>query len=241
MRRSILFCLFVFLFTSGYPQKTSDNYQSGLFATENLKAIANLGPYSQGGIGIDTRYEGVKGSPRMLDTLLPSSLKLSGQENYIRLMADIDVVKNSVIYIHPQTKEMFSLNLGFISELIINHNGKEMVFRTTTGKRFEKELKEQKFCQVLKEGEYQFIKIPLKTFVEASYKGAYSADRRYDEYQDDAKYYLMGADNIFYQVQLNKKSVSKIYPDKKEVIEQAARDEATPDKEAMILSILERF
>jgi hypothetical protein len=241
MRRSILFCFFVLLSAIGYAQQNLNNYQSGLYAAENLKAIANLSPYSQGGIGIDTRYEGLKGSPMLLDTLMPSSLRLSGQENYIRLMADIDVVNNSVIYIHPQTKEMFSLNLGFISELIINNEGKEMVFRTTMGRRFEKELKEQKFCQVLKEGEYQFIKIPLKTFVEASYRGAYSADRRYDEYVDEAKYYLMGRDNVFYQVQLNKKSISKIYPEKKELIEEAARDEVNPDKEAMILSILKRF
>lgn len=241
MRRLILFCFSLLTFLSGYSQQASAIYQRGLSAAENLKAIANLGPYSQGGIGFDTRYEGIKGSPRMLDTLLPSFLRLEGQDYYIELMADIDLVKNAVIYIHPKTKQMFSIPGDLISELIINNDGKELVFRTTKGKTFEKEMKEQKFYQVLKDGKYQFIKIPVKTFVQANYKGAYSADRRYDEYQPDARYYLMNADSIFCQIQLNKKSVSKIYPDKKELIDQVAREEANTDKEAMILSILGKF
>jgi hypothetical protein len=241
MRRLLLFCLSVFIFLCGYAQQASVIYQRGLSAAENLKAISNLGPYSQGGIGFDTRYEGIKGSPRMLDTLLPSFLKLGGQDYYIELMADIDLVNNTLIYIHPNTKKMFSVPPDIISELIINNDGKEMLFRTTTGKKFEKEMKDQKFYQVLKDGKYQFIKIPMKTFIEANYKGAYSSDRRYDEYQPDARYYLMGSDGIFYQVQLNKKSVSKIYPDKKDLIGQLAREETNPDKEAMILSILEKF
>jgi energy-converting hydrogenase Eha subunit F len=241
MRRLILFCFFLLTFLSGYSQQASAIYQRGLSAAENLKAIANLGPYSQGGIGFDTRYEGIKGSPRMLDTLLPSFLRLEGQDYYIELMADIDLVKNAVIYIHPKTKQLFSIPGDLISELIINNDGKELVFRTTKGKTFEKEMKEQKFYQVLKDGKYQFIKIPVKIFVQANYKGAYSADRRYDEYQPDARYYLMNADSIFCQIQLNKKSVSKIYPDKKELIDQVAREEANTDKEAMILSILGKF
>jgi hypothetical protein len=241
MRRLILFCFSLLTFLSGYSQQASAIYQRGLSAAENLKAIANLGPYSQGGIGFDTRYEGIKGSPRMLDTLLPSFLRLEGQDYYIELLADIDLVKNAVIYIHPKTKQMFSIPGDLISELIINNDGKELVFRTTKGKTFEKEMKEQKFYQVLKDGKYQFIKIPVKTFVQANYKGAYSADRRYDEYQPDARYYLMNADSIFCQIQLNKKSVSKIYPDKKELIDQVAREEANTDKEAMILSILGKF
>jgi len=241
MRRIILFCFSLLIFPIVYPQQASVIYQKGLSADENLKAIANLGPYSQGGIGFDTRYEGIKGSPRMLDTLLPSFLRLDGQDYYIEILADIDLVKNAVIYIHPKTKLLFSVPVDFISELIIKNNGKEILFRTTKGKPFEKEMKEQKFYQVLKEGKYQFIKIPQKIFVQANYKGAYSADRRYDEYQPDAKYYLMNADNKFCQIQLNKKSVSRIYPDKKELIDQIAREETNPDKEAMIISILDKL
>ena len=116
-----------------------------------------------------------------------------------------------------------------------------MLFRPTTGKKFDRVLREQKFFQVLKEGKYQFIKIPLKTFIQASYKGAYSADRRYDEFQSDARYYLMNSEGVFCQIQLNRKSLAKMFPDKKEVIDQAFREESNPDKETVIMSLLDKF
>lgn len=241
MKRLLFFCVSLFFFPDGFAQQASTVYVKGLSASENLKAIANLGPYTQGGIGFDMRYQGVKGTPRMLDTLLPSFLRLGGQDYYIELMADLDLVNDALIYIHPKTRKMFSVPADVISEIIINKEGKEMVFRTTGGKRFDKDLKEQKFYQVLKEGDFQFIKIPYKQFVQADYKGAYTSDRRYDEYKDDARYYLLNNDSIFYQIQLNRKSILKMFPDRKELIDQAFRDESNPDKEAMILSILEKF
>jgi len=242
LKRIILFSISIFLIPCGFSQQTITSiYQKGISAYENLQAIANLSPYSPGGIGFDTRYQGVKGSPRMLDTLLPSYLRIGGRDDYFELLADLDLVSNSVIYSHPKTKKMYEVPLDIISEVIINKDGEEMVFRTTKGKKFDREIREQKFFQVLKEGENQFIKIPLKTFVRANYKGAYSADRRYDEFQSDARYYLMNSNGVFYQIQLSRKSLAKMYPDKKELIDQAFRDESDIDKEALILSILEKF
>jgi hypothetical protein len=242
MKRIMLFSISIFLFLCGYPQQTTTSiYQKGISAYENLQAIGNLSPYSPGGVGFDTRYQGVKGSTRMLDTLLPSFMRLGGREDYFELLADLDLVSNSLIYSHPKTKKLFAVPLDVISEVIINKDGNEMVFRSTMGKKFDKEIREQKFYQVLNGGEYQFIKIPLKTFVQANYKGAYSADRRYDEFQPDARYYMMNSEGVFCQIQLNKKSVAKIYPEKKKVIDQVVKEESIPDKEAMILSILNKF
>jgi hypothetical protein len=51
----------------------------------------------------------------------------------------------------------------------------------------------------------------------------------------------MNPDGVFCQIQLNRKSLAKMFPDKKEVIDQAFRDESNPDKEAVILSILDKF
>ncbi len=240
MRRLIIPFFALFSQLSGYSQ-ASVIYQRGLAAEENLKAISNLGPYSPGGIGFDTRYEGVVGTTRLLDTLLPSFLRISGQDYFIQLQADIDLANNSLIYMHPKTKKLLTVPADVISELIIQKDGKELLFTTTTGKTFDKEIKEPKFCQVLKEGPYQFIKIPLKTFIQADYKGAYSADRRYDEYKTKFKYYLIGPDSVFSQVQLTRKSILKLYPGKKNVLDQIAGEESFSDKEEMVLSFLEKF
>jgi hypothetical protein len=240
MRIFLLISFFILLRNGAYPQ-ASTVYQRGLSAEENLKAITALGPYNPGGIGFDNRYEGVKGSPRMLDTLLPSFLRLNGQDYYIDLKSDIDLVNNAMIYMNPASKKLLTVPIDFISELVIKKNGKELLFLTTYGKAFEKEIKPQRFYQVLYSGQYQFIKVPVKIFVQADYKGAYSTDRRYDEYQSKDRYYLIGSDGIFHQIQLNKKSVSKLYPDKKDLVDKSENEESFPGKEEMIISILSKF
>jgi hypothetical protein len=135
---------------------------------------------------------------------------------------------------------MYSIPSSDVSEIVINKGGYELVFRTTKGKKFEKELKENRFYQVLSEGEYEFIKVPMKGFIRADYQGAYTADRRYDEYVDETRYYLKGRDDTYYQVQLNKKSLIKVIPEKKEIIEQAFSKSSSDDKEALVMSILEQ-
>jgi hypothetical protein len=240
MKRLIIISFFAALSLGGHSQANAV-YQRGLSAEENLKAISKLGPYSAGAVGFDNRYEGVKGSTRMLDTLLASFLMVRGQDYYIQLLADLDIVNNLVVYQDPKSKKLLTIPVDIVSEIIINTDGKELLFRTTYGKIFEKEMKPQRFCQILKDGQYQFIKIPLKKFVEADYKGAYSADRRYDEFQATQKYYLISSDFVFHQIQLNKKSVSKLYPEKKALIDQSDEEETFLNKEDMIISILTKF
>lgn len=240
MNKIIVTYLFTIIPLCGFSQ-ASTIYQKGLSAEENLKAINGLGPYKTGSIGFDARYEGIKGSTRMLDTLLPSFIRLKGQDIFIQLQADIDLVNNRVVYIHPSSKKMFSIPAEEIAELIIKKDELETLFRTTSGKVFEKEMSPVRFCQILKDGNYQFIKIPHKYFVKADYKGAYSADRRYDEYKSVSKYYLLGPDSVFHQIQLNKKSLTKLYPNKKDIIQNSDGEDKYTDKEQMVLSIVSKF
>jgi len=54
------------------------------------------------------------------------------------------------------------------------------------------------------------------------------------------RYYYMGHDNIFHQVQLNRKSVAELYPEKKELIENAIR-ERSADNEELMISLLDKL
>jgi hypothetical protein len=240
MKRLSFLILLILLIPDLYSQ-VSSGLQRYLSSEDNLKAISNLSPYSTGGLGFDNRYEGVKGTPRLMDTLLPSLMMIKGQKYYIELSADLDVVNNYLVYRHPKTNKMFAVPLDVIEEVIITKDGRDLFYRTTYGNKFEKDLKDQRFYQLLKEGKYEFIKIPLKTFVQADYKNAYSADRRYDEYVPANKYYLKGPDSLFHQVQLNRKSVLKVYPEKKSILGKLPAESSFSDKEAMILEMLGRF
>lgn len=240
MIKKVYFTFIATLLFSVLYSQVSNPYRIGLTAEQNLNAIGNLSPTAPGGIGFDNRYEGVVGSSRLFDTLLPSLLNIKGEDYYLKLESDIDLIRNTVIFLNPKTRKLNWIKTDIVNELVITENGKEMVFRTTEGKNFEKEMKEVRFFQVLKDGPYQFIKIPLKDFIEADYKGVYTSDRRYDEYKTEYKYYILKPDSIYYQTRLSKKSLIKLFPDKKQLIN-SADIPSDSDDEMMIVSVLEKF
>jgi hypothetical protein len=240
MRRVLIIIIFIFPGLYCFPQATGSAPRS-VFQDENLRAIGTLKPYSSGGYGFDNRYEGVRGTPMYSDSLLPSLLLIKGQSSYVRLVADIDLINNDIVYRQSSTGKLFVIPIEFVEEFIITKNGTDIVFRTTSGKVFDKEMKETRFIQVLNESPVQLVKMPIKSFVQANYKGAYSADRRYDEYLATEKYFLSGPDNVFHQIQLSKRSVIKIYPDKKKVIDTQPGEKEFPDKEKMIISLVQKL
>lgn len=83
--------------------------------------------------------------------------------------------------------------------------------------------------------------MPLKVLNEADYKKVYGADRRFDKFETSYKYFIMGSDSIFYPLQLNKKSLIKLFPDKKNLIESAASGSTNKNDEELILYILSKF
>jgi len=239
MKRVFLIFTITLLINTLYSQGNNP-YRIGLTAEQNLNAIGNLSPTAAGGMGFDSRYEGVVGSSRLFDTLLPSLLNVKGQDYYLKLESDIDLIKNTLIFLNPKTRRLNWIKTDIVNELVITENGKELIFRTTGGRKFEKEIKEDRFFQVLKDGPYQFIKMPLKDFIEADYKGVYTSNRRYDEYKTEYKYFILKPDSIYYQTRLSKKSLIKLFPDKKQLINSTDVSSELED-ELMILSILEKF
>ena len=233
--------LFIILLAIKVYSQENKLYQTGLTAEQNLNAIGNLTPYTSGGMGFDSRYEGIKGSPRLFDTLMPSLLNVKGQDYYIKLATNIDLPTNSLIFMNPKNSKLFSIPSGIIKELKINFKGNEMVFRTASGNKFVKDFKEHRFFQVLKEGQYQFIKIPIKKLIEADYKAVYGTDRRYDEYTTYYKYYIIDADSTFHQIQLTRKSLIKMFPDKKELINNAFEAKSYDNNEDMVINFLNKL
>ncbi len=230
----------MFISLEVHPQEKSI-YQKGITAEQNLKAIISLSPYSDGAVGFDNRYQGIRGSPRLFDTLLASFLLVKGVDYYIQVAADLDIAGNSVLFNHPKTKKLMTIPVDIVTEIIINKDNKELLFRTSKGISFDREMKEKRFFQVLKDSPVPFIKMPVKTFTEADYKGAYSPDRRYDEFETKTRYYLMGKDNVFHQVQLTRKSLAKLYPEKKELIESAFNEKSNLSDEDLVISLIEKF
>jgi hypothetical protein len=241
MKRFFILQLLMLFLTSAYSQENKI-LQSGLTADQNLTAIGNLSRLANaGGTGFDTRYEGIKGSPRLFEKLLPSLLKVKGQDFLIQLETDIDLAGNLLLFNYPKTGKMMAIPSGNIEEVKINSEGKEMVFRVSRENEFEREIKDGRFYQVLREGQIYFIKLPVKKLIEADYKAVYSPDRRYDEYSTYYKYYVKGSDGKFQQIQLSKKSLLRLFPDKKELINKIIKEKSYTNNEEMVIDIIDKI
>lgn len=244
MRSIILFIVLFFPCCLVFPQSAS-TYQGGINGDLNLRAIGSLNPSSAGAVSFDNRYEGVQGSPRLFDTLFASLMLPRGDEKYIQFLSDLDIVNNNVLFLHPRTGVLMELSSDNIKELIISTDRGDIIFRTTGEISFEKTMKEDKFYQVLKDSPNQFIKVPDKLFIQAEYKGPYTIDRRFDEYRPENKYFIEGPGGVFYQVQLTRRSLIKLFPGKKEIISRnfsrAGKKSTEEELENLVVSLLEEF
>lgn len=238
--RSTLLLILIFSCTLVIYSQKQAGKQMGMTVEQNLKAITKVYPYNTV-TGYDGRYLGVKGSPRLLDTLISSSLLIKGKAEYMNLSCDIDVVRNSMVVFMESTGVLMELSSNYIAELILHKDGKEMIFRTTDSLAFDKEIKDNKFYQVLKDDPWQFIKIPEKEFFDADYQHLYHNDSRYHEFKPASEYFIKGSDSKFHKVQLTRKSLIKLFPDKKSLIESNFNEKSVSDPEEEVISLLNKF
>lgn len=77
-------CLFVSLILISVNSGGQDKMgvRVGMTSEQNLQALTDPSLYSTIS-GFDDRYQGVRGSPRMLDTLLPSTVKLKDRKSVV--------------------------------------------------------------------------------------------------------------------------------------------------------------
>jgi hypothetical protein len=218
MKLRIVILMLALIETIGISGQQSVAYNQVFTAEQNFAVLAGMMPYTPGGMSFDSRYEGVVGTRLVFDTLCPSLFRFKGQEKWIGLMTDLDVVENRLIFAHPSTAAILSVPAEMVGELIVTSGGSELVFRTTQGMKFEKEDETVRFCQVLSGGQYTFIKVPYKNFIEADYKALYSSQRRYDEYESGQRYYVLATDSVFHEVSLRKKSLAGLFPLQNEVL-----------------------
>jgi hypothetical protein len=236
-----------------YSQKVN-YYQTGSTGEANLRAMVSL--RNNGFIHtFDSRYEGIKGTPNLFNSLIISYMKINGEEKYVQVESDIDILRNSVIFRDPSTLNLMEISSDNVKELIFNIYDKDFIYRTTKGLKFEKKIKENKFYQVIEEKPYLFIMITFKSFLKADDEPAFNSGRNYDEYRTYRKYYLEDFRGVFHQVilnnitydciihpsKLNKRGLAKMFPEKKELIYRAFEEKPDSVTIERIFSILNSF
>jgi hypothetical protein len=254
MKKLLILFISFFCVLNIYPQKVN-YYEEGTNGADNLRAVANLGKNSGWVHAFGRRYEGIKGTPNLFNSFVTSFLLAKGQEKYIQFDSDIDILRNTLIFMDPSTEKLMELSSDNVTELIYNKYDQEFIFRTTKGIKFDKKIKENKFYQVIQQEPYRLIMITYKTFSKADYEPAFNSGRRYDEFRTERKYFLEDSEGIFHRIilynmnyeylihpsRLNKKVLAKIYPDKKEIIYKEFEEKPDSVSIERIISILNKF
>jgi hypothetical protein len=236
-------CLLIILTISAgelYSQ-AGTTYQKGFTAEQNLRVIGRLNPYSPGGVGFDNRYQGVRGSPFLYDSLYPALVKINSEEKYLTIKSDFDIYGSRLVFAHPVTGQIMYLPANIIDEVLITVNGQEKVFRTTRDKKFETAPAEEHFFEILYSGNIAIIRMPLKTLRLADYQKVYSTDRRYDEFDTRFQYYSHGDDMVFRKFTPGKKALIALFPGKKDLIESVVRSGNYLDKNELMQLVIRKI
>lgn len=191
---------------------------------QNLRSLANLNPLAPGARAFDNRYEGVRGTPLLLPEMAPLEVGPADRDDIITgLNGNIDLEK-ALLYVRFKDGATGSIPAASIRSVTITGPSGKRLFRVFPILEVEGQNDEGvRFYEVLHDGAFTFLKLTRKTFQKANYQGAYSPDRRYDEYLEDVYYYVRAGTSPFEKVKLKEKTLSKALPAHENDIKSIAR------------------
>ncbi|MCS6968482.1 MAG: hypothetical protein RMJ44_07375 [Cytophagales bacterium] len=186
---------------------------TGINAQQNLDA---LGSPAVGGsnvvIAFDTRYRGFLNSPYLLESWSKGELIFRNGAKYVPVELKFNTYSQDVLVRKSDTGDSVVLDKTIIQQFtLVNEQGQSMLFRRFT----HPETKQTGFFHVLFEGNYYLLLAHYrKTLLKADYKGAYSAERYYDEFVPETTYFLVTNSGATWQkLKTNEKSLLKALND----------------------------
>ena len=163
---------------------------------------------------------GTTGTPYVFKEFRQGNIYYANQQRVAGIILNYDCHNNRLEYISGGS--VYLLNSSQV-------NYAEFISAPETAMLFEQvfveKLKKRIFMQVLYNERSILYKRYYKEFREADYGGAYSQDRRYDEYHDRYSYYLKTDDNELQMLKPNKKSVLEILEDNSDELQQYIKKE----------------
>lgn len=183
------------------------------YTQDDLIRLGKMSANSPGVRSFDNRYEGVRGNPMLFNDWQEGIIYFNKDDaTSEKLPLTIDAEKHD-LYIHVKNNSISKIPTTKVREVVI-HPGK---VRETKFKVLPKALLEGgasrklKILEVIYEGKYTLLKDNTKVIIKADYQGAYSADRRYDEYKTIRTYWLTMDGESFEKVKLKKKSLAEAF------------------------------
>jgi hypothetical protein len=209
---------------------------------ENLRQLATLGPLSPGARGFDNRYEGVRGSPLLFEDWREARIVVQGGTAEGE-QAEININQyDNLLVVRFPGGQAGTVPVAKIRMLHVKTPAGTRTFESLPATMVENDSEEEKrFYEVLRQGKFTLLKAHEKIFQKADYKGAYSTDRRYDEFLDRQVYYLRGPDGPFEKLnKLKSKAIEKTLPGyEKEIGEIVNKEKLDLREERDVIRLIE--
>lgn len=238
-KTTLLLLLFTILLTGLSAQVDNKNM---IDQEVNLRQIATLGPGSAGARGFDNRYEGVRGTPLLFEDWKEARIQVQGgKAEGERVKVNINQFDNLVLFKFP-AGEAGSVPVSKIRMLHVETTEGLRTFEAFPTMMVEGgDDDTERLYEVLYRTPFTLLKDHEKLFMKADYKGAYSSDRRFDEFVDQQRYYLRQPNGAFEKLnKLKRKAILKALPDYKNKIDKITKEEKLDlDKEKDLIRLLE--
>ena len=186
----------------GFAQGTN-----GAVAEQNLEEIGDGIAFRS----FDNRYEGTKGSPMLFEQFQKANIELGDGKTFENVYVNIDFFQNKVFV--NRTSQVIEPNVP-VTKVEFADSKKVFVSGKDLGD------KDIFMAELLSAGDVNLYAERGKKFLKASYTGAYSANKPYDEFIDKTSYYVQKKDGKLVSFKAKKKALLEYVPmSKKELSE----------------------
>jgi NADH:ubiquinone oxidoreductase subunit len=167
----------------------------------------------------DLRYEGIKGSRFFNEEYSTGEIWMTNNRHYTTEMEyKFDEHENGVQVKFKSTGKEITLFNNEVEIFKLKMNGKEVTYFKA---EVPGESDANKLFQVIFLGDkYKLIKLPSKKLVRHDEKGnSYVNTRKYDEFEDNSRYFIKTNDKDFREIKFKKSAFMKTIADKKQQLE----------------------
>lgn len=195
MNRYLFLCLYL-LFFSYLP-----SFSQGFNQQDNLNrgAAAGMGMVQT----YDNRYEGVRGTPNVETEFQKGEVVFKTGKVFDIDFLNYNAFENQLLYKKDVNSPILLITNDMVSEFSIGNRK----FISIESSESNNELF---YEQMWSNKELFLLRLNVKKLEKADYQGAYSANKKFDEFYDKNEYYLF-SNNELTSIKLNKKSVTQSF------------------------------
>jgi hypothetical protein len=199
---------------------------TGLLA-QGISPQDNLNRAAAEGMGViqtfDNRYEGVKGSPVIFSEFLSGSVVLTNT-TVTGVFLNYDAYNNEVLFKSKIEDNYKVFNNSKILGFSVMDEDRERKFVVQKGID-----KPHEILELMVEGNTKYFRVHKKVLLQADFQGAYSSNRKYDEFDHQVSYfYVQGEQRIPFK--FNQSAMKKAFPKKADAISKFIKQNKTDFK-----------